>query len=99
MIRCQVRVVNERGLHVRPAARFVALASEFEASVSVRNGERTSDGKSILGMMTLAARHEALLEISIEGKDESRMADCLGQVLSTDLEIVSREDLPEPPCR
>lgn len=84
---------------MRPAARFVALTSEFESTVTVRNGERVVDGKSILGMMTLAARHGAALELTIEGADEERMVRCMVKVLDADLEVVSTEQVQNPPCR
>ena len=99
MLRCKAKIINERGLHVRPAARFVALTSEFEASINVTNGERSADGKSILGMMTLAARHDALLEIAIDGDDELAMARCLAQEMTADLAIDTIEPTQRPPCR
>ena len=73
--------------------------SEFEASISVTNGERTADGKSILGMMTLAARHGALLDIVLDGGDELAMARSLAQEMAADLTIDTVEPVPDPPCR
>ncbi|MEL7449513.1 MAG: HPr family phosphocarrier protein [Pseudomonadota bacterium] len=99
MLRCKAKIINERGLHVRPAARFVAVVSEFEASITVANGERSADGKSILGMMTLAARHGAELAIEIDGSDEVAMAQTLAQEMTADLTIDTIEPVPDPPCR
>ncbi len=99
MIICNAKVVNEKGLHVRPAARFVALASEFESSIIIRHGARCANGKSILDMMTLAARCGALLEMTIQGSDEERMTRCIARVLATDLKIISSDKHRRPPCR
>jgi phosphocarrier protein len=66
----EVRIVNRLGLHARAAARFVHLASTFEARVSVARGDSRVDGKSILGLLTLAAPRGAALKLRAEGADE-----------------------------
>jgi phosphocarrier protein len=67
----QVKVVNVLGLHARAAARFVKLASEFQSQIKVRRGDRTMDGKSILGLLLLSAARGTELQISAEGPDEA----------------------------
>ena len=65
----EVQVANRLGLHARAAARFVQLASSFESRVTVsRDGSRV-DGKSILGLLTLAARKGTMLRLTVEGSD------------------------------
>ncbi len=65
----EVQVINRLGLHARAAARFVRLASSFESRITVsREGSRI-DGKSILGLLTLAARKGTLLRLTAEGSD------------------------------
>ncbi len=65
----EVQVANRLGLHARAAARFVQLASSFESRITVsRDGSRV-DGKSILGLLTLAAREGTLLRLTAEGSD------------------------------
>jgi phosphocarrier protein HPr len=66
----QVTVVNPLGLHARAAARFVRLATQFRSHIRVTRGERTVEGKSILGLLLLAAARGSVLEISADGADE-----------------------------
>ena len=70
MTEFDVTVVNRLGLHARAAAKFVHLASTFVSRVTVsREGTRV-DGKSILGLLTLAASKGTKLRLSIQGDDE-----------------------------
>ena len=61
---------NRLGLHARAAARFVHTASRFRSRVTASRGEKTMDGKSILGILLLAAVQGAEIEIQTEGDDE-----------------------------
>jgi len=63
-------VVNALGLHARAAARFVKLAARFRSQVKVTRGSRTTDGKSILGLLLLAAARGSALTVSADGPDE-----------------------------
>jgi phosphocarrier protein len=63
-------VVNPLGLHARAAARFVRLAGRFASQIRVTRGARTMDGKSILGLLLLAAARGSVLTIAAEGRDE-----------------------------
>ena len=73
----QVRVVNVLGLHARAAARFVKLASQFQSQIKVTRGERTMDGKSILGLLLLSAARGTDLGISADGPDEAEAVEAL----------------------
>lgn len=77
MIARRVVVRNALGLHARAAARFVKLAGTFESQVRVTRGVRTMDGKSILGLLVLAAARGTELVISAEGADEAGALDAL----------------------
>jgi len=66
----QVTVVNALGLHARAAARFVSVASRFQSQILVGRGQQTMDGKSILGLLLLAAARGSDLRISADGADE-----------------------------
>lgn len=66
-----VEVRNRLGLHARAAARFVHTANRFRARVSVSRGGRSMDGKSILGILLLAAGQGTQLELSAEGDDSA----------------------------
>ena len=65
----EVQVANRLGLHARAAARFVQLASSFESRITVSRDGSRADGKSILGLLTLAAREGTLLRLTAEGSD------------------------------
>jgi phosphocarrier protein len=64
-----VEIVNERGLHARASAKFVKLASTFDAEVSVSRDGSTVDARSIMGLMMLAAGIGSTIEISAEGAE------------------------------
>lgn len=70
MIKKKVTVVNESGLHTRPSAMLVQLASNFEAEFYIHMYGYTINGKSILGVMTLAADQGAEMELQLDGPDE-----------------------------
>lgn len=69
MSRADVLVVNRLGLHARAAARFVQLAGQYRSAVRVSVGERSMDGKSILGLLLLAAAQGTRLTIETDGAD------------------------------
>ena len=66
----QVTVVNQLGMHARAAAKFVHLATRFNARVQVARDRREMDGKSIMGILLLAAARGSVITISAEGADE-----------------------------
>jgi len=72
-----VRVANALGMHARAAARFVRLAGTFTAHVKVDRAGRTIDGKSILGLLLLAAARGAEITIMAEGRDEDAAVQAL----------------------
>jgi phosphocarrier protein len=65
-----VTVVNELGMHARAAAKFVHLAGRYQSRVRVARGSREIDGKSILGILLLAAACGSRITISADGDDE-----------------------------
>ena len=66
----EVTVVNQLGMHARAAAKFVHLATRYEARVKVARDRRAIDGKSIMGILLLAAARGSTITISAEGSDE-----------------------------
>jgi phosphocarrier protein HPr len=70
VIERQVEIRNRLGLHARAAARFVHAATRFRSRVRVSRDGQTMDGKSILGILLLAASQGSLLTLSVEGDDE-----------------------------
>jgi phosphocarrier protein len=72
MTSCEVAIVNPLGLHARAAARFVHTASGFSARIRVGRAGREMDGKSIMGLLLLAAAQGCLITISASGPDEEQ---------------------------
>jgi len=68
----EIRVANRLGLHARAAAQFVHLANSFKSKISVGKAGSKVDGKSILGLLTLAAGKGSVLSLIAEGKDEEQ---------------------------
>ena len=64
-----VSVVHPEGLHARPAALFVQAARRFTSRVTVKKGRTIVDGKSIIGLLTLAARQGSRLSVTTHGPD------------------------------
>ena len=73
----RVTVVNQLGMHARAAAKFVHLATRFDAQVRVARDRREMDGKSIMGILLLAAARGMTLTISADGPDEASAVDSL----------------------
>ena len=68
----EVQISNRLGLHARAAARFVNLANRFKARISVSKENSRVDGKSILGLLTLAAAKGSRLRLAVDGEDEEQ---------------------------
>jgi len=70
MIERTVTIVNSKGLHTRPAASLVKTAARFQAELTIRKDNLTINGKSIIGVMTLAAEQGSTLTLILDGPDE-----------------------------
>ncbi len=69
VVKKALRVKNKLGLHARPAALFVQIANKFDAEISVRKGAQLVNGKSIMGLMMLAASRGSKICIVAKGDD------------------------------
>ena len=67
---CSIPIQNALGLHARAAAKFVHTAGAFASRIRVARGEREVDGKSIMGLLLLAAAQGSAIRISADGPDE-----------------------------
>ena len=65
----EATIVNPHGLHARPAALFVQLACKFNSKITIRKGSEKVNGKSIMGILMLAAGAQAKIVIEAEGDD------------------------------
>ena len=80
---CEIAIQNSLGLHARAAAKFVHTAGRFAAHVQVSRGERAVDGKSIMGLLLLAAAAGTAITISADGADEQAAVDALAALVET----------------
>ena len=78
-----VTVSNPLGLHARAAARFVHLATRFESQIRVGRAPRLMDGKSIMGILLLAAARGTTITITADGADEQDAIAALSQLVES----------------
>jgi phosphocarrier protein HPr len=83
MTSCSVMVVNQLGMHARAAARFVHLATRFEAHIKVARDSREMDGKSIMGLLLLAAARGTRITITASGTDEAEAIAALSALVES----------------
>ena len=83
MIDRELVIQNRLGLHARAAARFVHTASRFRSRVTVSRNGKAMDGKSILGILLLAASQGAVLRLAAEGEDEAAAVDALATLVES----------------
>ena len=76
-----VEICNQRGLHARAAARFVKTAAQFDAEIFVRKNGTAVSGRSIMGLMMLAAASGALVEITATGRDAATAVETLARLI------------------
>lgn len=82
MIHRQVEIINKLGLHARAAAKFVTLASGFQSEVQLSHNGNRVNGKSIMGVMMLAAAKGAQLDLLVEGPDEQEATEKLCELIA-----------------
>lgn len=87
MIRKKVTILNESGLHARPSAALVKLSSRFKSDFFIQMQGYKVNGKSILGVMTLAAEHGAELELITDGPDEEEAMELIADLIQNKFEI------------
>lgn len=81
MIELEVQISNALGLHARAAARFVHLANSFQARITVAKEGVRVDGKSMLGLLTLAASRGTRLRLAADGADEAVALEQLAELV------------------
>jgi phosphocarrier protein len=82
MVERQVEIVNRLGLHARAAAKLVHLSNRFQSRITIQKDGQEVDGKSILGLLLLAAAHGSQLVIRCDGEDESEAIDALAELVA-----------------
>lgn len=82
MIKTQIKIINKLGLHARASAKFVSTAARYQSHVDVTKDSQTVNGKSIMGVMMLAANKGSELTLEIDGPDEEAMNEALVQLIN-----------------
>ena len=72
-----ITIINKLGLHARASAKFVSTAARFQSQVEVTKDRQTINGKSIMGVMMLAAKQGSILTLQMNGADEENMEEAL----------------------
>jgi phosphocarrier protein HPr len=81
--RAEVTIVNRLGLHARPSAAFTQLATRFVSDVFISKGSRRVNGKSIMGVMMLAAAQGSVIGIETDGQDEDEALAALVKLIES----------------
>jgi len=84
VVRKRLRIRSRQGLHARPAALFVQVANRFKSFIRVKKGGEEVDGKSIMGILTLAASKGSTILVTAEGPDAKDALHALEQIISHD---------------
>jgi phosphocarrier protein len=82
MVSAEIQIVNKLGLHARPSAQLTQVASKFASEVWISKGSRRVNGKSIMGVMMLAAAKGATLKIETTGADEQQALEAITTLIS-----------------
>lgn len=82
MIQQTIQIINKLGLHARAAAKLVSCASNFESDIHLKRGDQLANGKSIMGVMMLAAAQNTEIELCINGKDEQEAFTALAELIN-----------------
>lgn len=77
MIKKVVEIKNKAGLHARPSSLFVQLVTQYDSDITVKSEDEEINGKSIMGLMLLAAEQGRKLELIAEGPDEEELIKAL----------------------
>ena len=81
MIAKDIEIKNKLGLHARAAAKLVHIAARFKSSIKIKKGDEEVDGKSILGILLLAAGRGSVITVRAEGEDEAEAVDAIEKLI------------------
>jgi phosphocarrier protein HPr len=83
IVQREFSIRNRQGLHARPAAMLVKLCNTFQSEIWVEKGDEQVNGKSIMGLMMLAANHGAVIKITAEGADAESAVEKIGALVES----------------
>lgn len=79
-------ILNKLGIHARPAAQFVKTANRFQSDIFVEKDGEEVDGKSIMGLMMLAAGHGSVISVNADGADADAALDAIADLIARKFE-------------
>lgn len=88
MVTRQIEIKNKLGLHARAAAKLVHSAARFKSDIKIRKGDEEVDGKSILGILLLAAGKGSTITVSADGEDERGAVDAIENLIDAKFDEV-----------
>ena len=88
MVTREVEIKNKLGLHARAAAKFVHTAARFKSDIKIRKGDEEVDGKSILGILLLAAGRGSVITLKADGPDERDALDAIEKLIEAKFDEV-----------
>jgi phosphocarrier protein len=88
MVTRDVEIKNKLGLHARAAAKLVHIAARFKSDIKIRKGEEVVDGKSILGILLLAAGRGSTITLTADGVDERDALDAIEKLIDAKFDEV-----------
>jgi phosphocarrier protein HPr len=80
-------ILNEEGMHARPAGAFVKVANEFKSNIEVKANDMTKNGKSIMGLMSLGLSKDSEITVMANGEDAEAALDKLGFLIENKFQI------------
>ncbi|MCX6875038.1 MAG: HPr family phosphocarrier protein [Verrucomicrobia bacterium] len=86
MVKTDFTILNKLGIHARPAAQFVKIANRYQADIFVEKDGEEIDGKSIMGLMMLAAGHGSIITVTAQGTDENAAIVAIGALIDRKFE-------------
>lgn len=81
------KILNEEGMHARPAGAFVKVANEFKSTVEIKANGITKNGKSIMGLMSLGLSKDSEITVITKGEDELEALKKLGLLIENKFQI------------
>ena len=88
MIERDLEIRNKLGLHARAAAKLVHIAARFKSDIKIRKNEKEIDGKSILGILLLAATRGSTITVTIDGENEQEAIDAIQKLVDAKFDEV-----------
>jgi len=88
VIEREIEIINKLGLHARAAAKLVHTSARFKCDIKIRKGDEEVDGKSILGILLLAAGRGTVIRVKANGDDEAEAVDAIEKLINAKFDEV-----------